>query len=121
MFRISEVRAEGPVDLADEIALAAAALTAGSGVVGGNAGLYMAMAASFLGTIGGLIPGARAAKRARAKQATAETALTQVVKGVDKALAASAANAEEFLDILGKKQTEATEALVDRIQGKTAA
>jgi len=119
--RLAEVRAEGPIDLSDEIALVAGGLAATSGAVGGKAGVYMALAASILGTIGGLIPGARIAKAAKAKQTTAEIAVVQIVRGVDKALASGAVGAGPFLEVVGKKQTEATRALVDRAQGKSAA
>ncbi len=80
----------------------------------------MALAASILGTLGGLIPGARIAKAAKAKQATAETAMVQTVKGIDKAMKAGAIQAEKFAVAMDSKQSHATKDMVDLIQGKAA-
>ena len=111
--RLAEIQAAGPIDWADEITLAGEALTATGGAVGGTPGLALTL-------VGGLAGGLKKAHKAQAKQAQAETALTQTVKGIDKAIKAGAIQIDKFALAMDSKQSHATKDLVDQIQGEAA-
>ena len=125
--RLAEAQAEGPIDWAAELSLAGDALTATGGAVGGTPGLVLTLAGSLAGALGGLAGGIKKAKQAQARQVQAETekqqvqtALTQTVKGIDKAAKAGAIQMDKFSEAMNAKQSHATKDLVDQIQGEAA-
>ena len=96
--RLAEVQAAGSVDLTDELDFLGGALATGGAAIPGPAGLSMTIGGSILTGVGTLIAGRKSGKKQ-----------------------GQAVDMEKLGPIMDRKQSVATKAIVDLIQGKAAA
>jgi len=76
-----------------------------------SASRHRTLAGSLIGTVGGLIGGMKKERRHT----------TEIVRAIDKGVAAGAVDMEKLGPIMDRKQSPETKAIVDKIQGKAAA
>ena len=118
--QLAEVRDGSEVGLSDEVQFLGDALKTGGAAVPGPAGLYMTIGGSVITGVGTLITGLKKGKKQG--QAKEWTHTAEIVKSLDKVIAKGLiSDMEDFADTMDKKQSPTTQAIVNQIQGKSAA
>jgi len=104
--RLDAIKNQDTIGVEDELNFVSGVLTAAGGAVGGQAGIYIKLLALLLSTGAGIGIGFKKER----------IATTQIVKGIDKAIAAGAIDMAIAGPILSDQQSLTTRAIVDKIQ-----